>query len=386
MKPKPKYNHSDLVHFIKDLYGRKKIIALHEPYLKGNEKKYISKTIESSYVSTVGEYVNKFESKIANFVGSKYAIATSSGTSALHVSLILNNCSPNTEVITQAISFVATCNAINYCGAKPIFIDVDLDTMSMSPTSLRQFLENCAEVRDDGRCWNKITNNIISVCLPMHTYGYLNRIDEISKICKKYKLAVIEDAAESLGSFIGKKHSGTYGKMSSISFNGNKIITTGGGGAIITNNNLLAKKAKHISTTAKISHKWNFIHDEVGFNYRMPNINAALGLAQLEQLDILLKKKKKLFRQYKNFFNKTHYSFFEGSSETSPNYWLNILLAKDKSDRDEILKILHLNNILARPVWEPLNKLSMYKNSFAYNLINTQKLADRIVCLPSSAI
>tara|TARA_Y200000002_G_scaffold383206_1_gene404009 strand:+ start:2552 stop:3718 length:1167 start_codon:yes stop_codon:yes gene_type:complete len=375
---------NNLISFIRDIYKTKGVIPLHEPLFNGNEKKYVLSAINSSFVSSVGKYVNELESRIAKFTGSKYAIATCNGTSALHISLIINGCDTNTEILTQSLSFVATSNAIMYCGAKPIFIDVERDTLGMSPECLQSFLEENCEIRNDGKCWNKRTNRIISACLPMHTYGFMLRINEIKKICKSYRIPLIEDSAESMGSYLDKQHSGTFGAVSAFSFNGNKIMTTGGGGMIITDNKIYAKTAKHLTTTAKISHEWNFIHDSVGYNYRMPNLNAALGLAQLEQMKNFIKKKKKISTMYKKFADQNNLKMISGIKNTKPNNWLNILLAKDLKQRDLILRETHNHNILTRPAWEPLHLLKMYKNCQKQRLKNTMWLYKRIVCLPSS--
>ena len=293
---------NNVIHFIKNMYPGGKPIPLHEPRFVGNEKKYLNECIDSTFVSSVGKFVDEFEKKIANYTGAKYAIATSNGTSALHASLLLANVGQSDEVITQPLTFVATCNAISYCGANPIFIDVDKETMGLSPSALKDFLENNTSIINQ-QCINNSTGKVVKACVPMHTFGHPCRIDEIKDICDKYHIFLIEDAAESLGSMYKNKHTGTYGQIGVISFNGNKIITSGGGGCIITNDKELAKKAKHLTTTAKTPHKWNFDHDMVGYNYRMPNLNAALLVAQLENLDSFINSKHKLAGIYKDFFN-----------------------------------------------------------------------------------
>jgi perosamine synthetase len=274
---------------------------LHEPRFIGNEKKYLTECIDSTFVSSVGKFVNEFEEKIANYTGAKYAIATSNGTSALHISLQLANVEQNDEVITQALTFVATCNAVSYCGAQPIFVDVDKDTMGLSPSALKEFLENNTSVKNE-LCVNNTTGRVIKACIPMHTFGHPSRIDEIKDICDRNHIFLIEDAAESVGSFYKDKHTGNFGQVGVMSFNGNKIITAGGGGCIVTNDKTLAKKAKHLTTTAKVPHKWDFYHDMVGYNYRMPNLNAALLVAQLENLDNFVHSKRKLASIYEEFF------------------------------------------------------------------------------------
>jgi aminotransferase in exopolysaccharide biosynthesis len=300
---------NDFIDFVKKIYGNKKEIPLHEPKFIGNEKKYLKDCIDTTFVSSIGKYVDKFEKKIAKYTGAKYAVATTNGTSALHVSLILAGVEQDDEVITQPLNFIASCNAISYCNAKPIFIDVDRDTMGLSPDALNLFLKNNTLIKNK-KCINKRTKKIIKACVPMHSYGHPCRIKEIKKILKKYYIFLIEDAAESLGSFYNNKHTGTFGELGVISFNGNKIITAGGGGCIITNNKVLAKKAKHITTTAKVTHKWDFNHDSVGYNYRMPNLNAALLVAQLENLNSFIKNKRILAKKYEVFFKKTNYNFF----------------------------------------------------------------------------
>ncbi len=274
----------NIIDFIKETYKSKDFIPLHEPRFFGNEKKYINDCIDTTYVSSVGRYVNIFEKEIAKYTGAKYAVATSNGTSGLHISLILADVCQNNEVITQSLTFVATCNAISYCGAQPIFVDVDKDTMGLSPTSLEYFLKENTSIKDN-QCINNKSGKVIKACVPMHTFGHPCRIEEIKEICDKYNIFLIEDAAESVGSIYKDKHTGTFGELGVMSFNGNKIITAGGGGCVITDNKSLANKAKHLSTTAKVPHKWDFNHDMIGYNYRMPNINAALLVAKLENLD-----------------------------------------------------------------------------------------------------
>ena len=264
-------------------------IPLHEPQFRGSEKKYLLEAIDSTFVSSVGKFVVQFEQKVAEYTGAKHAIATVNGTAALHIALKLTGVENNNEVITQSLTFVATCNAIRYCGATPLFLDVDRSTLGLSAKSVKNFLSQHSEIREDGFCWNKTSNNKISACLPMHTFGFPVELDKIKTVCDQYKIPLVEDAAESLGSLYHEKHTGTIGKLAVLSFNGNKIITTGGGGMILTNDDQLAKRAKHITTTAKIPHQWEFIHDEIGYNYRLPNLNAALGVAQMELLPEYIK-------------------------------------------------------------------------------------------------
>lgn len=374
---------SEFIDFVRGVYGTKKKIPLHEPKFVGNEKKYLNHCIDTTFVSSVGKFVNKFEKKIAKYTGAKHAVAVTNGTAALHISLILAGVEQDDEVITQPLNFVASCNAIRYCNASPIFVDVDRDTMGLSPSALSSFLEKNTKIKNK-KCINIKTKKIIKACIPMHSYGHPCRIDEIKKILKKYHIFLIEDAAESLGSFYKNKHTGTFGNLGIISFNGNKIITAGAGGCIITNNKLLAKKAKHLSTTAKIPHKWNFYHDSIGYNYRMSNINAALLVAQLENLKFFLKKKRKLAKKYETFFQNTKYEFFKEPKNCKSNYWLNSIILKDKIQRDEFLKKSHSSGIITRPIWTLMNKLPTFKVAQHDGLKNSLWLYERVINLPSS--
>ena len=383
MKKNNEHQNLAVINFIKNIYRNKKFIPLHEPRFLGNEKTYVNECIKTTFVSTVGKFVSAFEEKIAKYTGSKFAIATNNGTSALHVSLILAGLDKDSEVITQPLTFVATCNAISYCNANPIFIDVDRDTMGLSPYSLRIFLEKNTTIKNN-QCINKKTKKVIKAFLPMHTYGHPCRIEEIKKICDEYYIFLIEDAAESIGSFYKNKHTGTFGQLGTMSFNGNKIITAGGGGCIITDNEVLAKKAKHLTTTAKVYHEWEFNHDIVGFNYRMPNLNAALVVAQLEKINDFIKNKRSLADKYKAFFESVNYNFFKEPENCKSNYWLNCLILKDKRQRDQFLQETNANGIMTRPTWTLMNKLPMYREAECYDLKNSEWLEDRIVNIPSS--
>jgi len=373
----------NIVDFIQEIYQTKNFIPLHEPRFSGNEKKYLNKCIDSTFVSSVGEFVGEFECNFADYTGAKYVVATSNGTSALHIALLLSNVSENDEVITQPLTFVATCNAISYCGAKPVFIDVDKDTMGLSPSALRYFLENNTTVKDR-QCINNKTGKVIKACVPMHTFGHPCRIDEIKEICDKYYVFLIEDAAESVGSTYKGRHTGTFGQMGVMSFNGNKVITAGGGGCIVTNNKTLANRAKHLSTTAKVPHKWNFCHDMVGYNYRMPNLNAALLVAQLEGIDKFINNKRKLAHTYEEFFNDFCCDFVKEPIEGRSNYWLNSILFKNKQRRDQFLRETNSNGVMTRPIWTLMNKLPMFERSQCGVLNNAEWLGDRIVNIPSS--
>ena len=373
-----------IIEFIKALYPNQSPIPLHEPRFIGNEKKYLNQCIESTYVSYLGEFVGRFENMIQEFTGAKHAIATANGTLALHAALMLAGVKPGDEVLTQALTFVATANAISHCNAKPIFIDSDRETIGMSPDKLEEFLKNEAITKDDGCCYNKITDRKISACIPMHVFGHSVRIDEILNICNKYHITVIEDAAESLGSFYRNQHTGTFGRIGILSFNGNKIITTGGGGMIIADDENIAMQAKHITTTAKVPHKWEFVHDEVGYNYRMPNINAAVGCAQMESLPKYLDNKRETATLYKEFFNELKITFLAEPEGCRSNYWLNAIILKDRVQRDEFLEYGHNNRVMTRPIWTLMNKLPMYQHCQHTNLENAQWLEDRVVNIPSS--
>jgi len=373
----------NILNFIKQTFNNKSFLPLHEPIFIGNEKKYLNDCIDSTFVSTVGKYVDILEFEFAKKVGSTYAIATVNGTAALHISLHLAGVKRDTEVITQALTFIATCNAITYCGAKPIFIDVDLETMGMSPKSLKKFLEKNCEIKDN-TCINKITKKIIKACVPMHTFGHPCKIDEIKKICNKWHITLVEDSAESLGSLYKKKHTGTYGKFGVFSFNGNKIITSGGGGIIITDDEELAKEAKHITTTAKKSHKYAYIHNDIGYNYRMPNINAALLVAQMENLDKFLKSKRELANIYKKFFSDKNINFVREPKKSKSNYWLNAILLSDQKEKKQFLEFTNNNGVMTRPIWKIMSDLEMFKDCQKDNLKNTKYLEQRIVNIPSS--
>ena len=370
--------------FVRELYGTKEFIPLHEPRFIGNEKKYLLDTIDSTFVSSVGVYVDEFEHKVTAYTGAKYAVATVNGTSALHVGLLLAGVRPGEEVITQSLTFVASCNAISYCGAKPVFVDVERDTLGMSPESIQVFLDENAEVRDDGKCHNRITGNLIRACVPMHTFGHPVRIKEIRRICDKYNISLVEDAAESLGSFQNDVHTGRIGKLAAISFNGNKIITTGGGGMILTDDEVLAKKAKHITTTSKKPHSWEFVHDEVGYNYRLPNVNAALGCAQMEELPGFVKKQRELADEYRYWAESNDVEYVVEPEKAQSNYWLNAFIMKDREQLDQFLEYTNTNKVMTRPVWRPMHELSMYHDCLSSELTNTEWLADRLVNIPSS--
>tara|TARA_B100001287_G_scaffold14511_1_gene10930 strand:+ start:2834 stop:3985 length:1152 start_codon:yes stop_codon:yes gene_type:complete len=372
------------ISFIRSLFGNDSFIPLHTPSFEGNEKKYLLECIDSTYVSSVGTFVTQFETKISNYIGSKYAVAVMNGTSALHTALITCGVEQGDEVITQSLTFVATANSIKYCNAEPLFLDVDKDTMGLSPNALEAFLEEYSIMRN-GSCYNKITNKRIKACIPMHTFGFPCRIIEICKICANFGIKVIEDAAEAIGSELNGQKIGTFGDAGIFSFNGNKVITAGGGGVIITNNAFVAKESKHLTTTGKQFHPYEFNHDRIAFNYRMPNINAALLCAQLEQLDHFLEHKRILAEQYKTFFDQIDEIKLRWELEgTKANFWLISLEMKDKPTRDLFLKETNQNNIMTRPIWTLMHKLPMFKDCFKDRQENALYLEERIVNIPSS--
>ncbi|WP_296381624.1 LegC family aminotransferase [Winogradskyella sp.] len=378
--------HKDIIKFIRDIYKTEEFIPLHEPRFRGNEKKYINECIDSTFVSSVGKFVDQFEASVSEFTGAKYAIATVNGTAALHIGLLLADVQSNDEVITQPLTFVATANAISYCNAHSIFVDVDMDTMGLSPEKLSDFLKLNTELIN-GNCVNKTTKRIIKAVVPMHTFGLPTRIDEIVDICNKHHINVVEDAAESLGSYHKNQHTGTFGLVGTLSFNGNKTITTGGGGMLITNDEALAKKAKYITTTAKVPHQWDYNHDLIAYNYRLPNLNAALGCAQMESLPEFLKSKQKLAKIYSNFFSKnSSIDFIEPTVNSISNFWLNAIKLESLEARNEFLKVTNENGVMTRPIWKLMNSLPMFASAQCGNLDNASALENRIVNLPSSVI
>ncbi len=373
----------ETIDFIKALYPGKSPLPLHEPIFKGNEKDNLLKCLETTMVSSVGPFVTEFEKMICDYTGSKFAVATTNGTSALHVALKMAGVDAGTEVITQALTFVATANAISYCHAYPVFVDSEESTLGLCPLKLEEFLASKAERRNDGT-YNKITGRKIVACLPMHVFGHPVRIENILNICRTYQIEVIEDAAEALGSFYKGRHLGTFAGIGVLSFNGNKIITTGGGGMLLFQDETLAKRAKHLTTTAKVPHPWEFFHDEVGYNYRLPNLNAALGCAQMGQLTEFVKNKRQTAKAYEKFFAKHEISFLSEPSGAVSNYWLNAILLKDRIERDLFLKSCHAEGILARPVWSLMKELPAFKECSSTDLTVAKNISERLVNLPSS--
>lgn len=377
-----------IIKFIRseELYNTQEFIPLHAPIFPGREKEYVTDCIETTFVSSVGKYVDRFEQMLAEYTGSPYAVATVNGTAALHVALRLSGVAQGDEVITQPLTFIATANAIFYTGASPVFIDVDRDTMGLSPQKLGEFLEAEAE-KKNGVTYNRKTGKRIRACIPMHTFGIPSRIEDLVALCEEWGIVLVEDAAESLGSFVGDRHTGTFGKFGTLSFNGNKTITTGGGGMILTADESLAKTAKHITTTAKIPHKWEYVHDMAGYNYRLTNLSAALGCAQMEVLDNILESKRMIAGKYSLLIsNLDEVEFVSEYDGVKANYWLNAILLKDREARDAFLEISNDAGVMTRPIWKLMSELEMYKNCQTGDLENSQWLSDRVVNLPSSAI
>lgn len=367
---------------IKDLFTDSERIALHEPQFFGKEVAYLTDTIETTFVSSVGAYVNRVEEELANLTQTKRAVAVVNGTAALQVSLRLTGVQQENEVLTQALSFVATANAIAFLGAQPVFIDVDLDTMGMSPQALLAFLEEFGDKKSDG-CYNKKTGRKIAACVPMHTFGFMCRIDTLLEICQAWKIPLVEDAAEALGASYKNQPAGSFGQLGALSFNGNKLVTAGGGGAIVTQDKALGDQAKHLTTTAKVPHIYEYVHDALGYNFRMPNLNAALLCAQLEQLQVMTARKKKLFQAYEVAFEKLLKPI---PKDNQWNYWLMSLELKDKKERDTFLEQSNAAGVMTRPIWKLLYKLPMYKTCQRDEQRNAEWLEDRIVNIPSSAI
>lgn len=408
-------NYSPVIEFIRSLYPNRDFIPLHEPHFGGNEKKYLTDCIDSTFVSSVGKYVDKFEEMIRDFTGAKYAIATVNGTAALHVALKLAGVGYGDLVITQPLTFIATCNAISYCGAEPVFIDIDRKTLGLSADALETWFSTNAVVDEiDGKpqCFLKesstnshqftrinklkepqlvkISGNLwtekrISACVPMHSFGHPCEIDRIVGICSRYHIPVVEDSAESIGSYYKGQHTGTFGKLGVLSFNGNKTITTGGGGMILTNDDDLGKLAKHITTTAKVPHPWKFEHDMVGFNYRLPNVNAAIGCAQMEKLPEILENKRSTARAYQDYFAGIDgIAYASEPKESISNYWLNVILLNSLEERESFLQQTNDNKVMTRPAWILMNELNMLKESMSGDMSVSNEISDRLVNIPSS--
>lgn len=377
-------DYSRVISFIKELYRTNEYVPLSVPKFIGNEKKYLEECIDTTFVSSVGKFVDRFEEMVAEYTGAKKAVVCVSGTNALHMAMMLVGVERDDEVITQALTFIATCNAISYIGAHPVFIDVDKDTMGLSPKSVKAWLEANAETKD-GACFNKTTGRRIKCCVPMHTFGHPIYIDELTEVCKEWHLELVEDAAESIGSFYKGKHTGTFGKVGAISFNGNKTITTGGGGMLLFMDEELGNLAKHLTTQAKIPHRWEFRHDHIGYNYRMPNINAAMGCAQMENIEKFVLNKRETAAKYAEYFKDVdNIEFFIEPANCRANYWLNAVILKDKEAQLEFLEQTNNNGVMTRPIWELMNRLPMFEKCQNDGLVNTIWFADRVVNIPSS--
>ena len=377
-------DYSKTIGFIKEVFGNQEFTPLAVPVFAGNEKKYMEECIDTTFVSSVGKFVDRFENDMAAYAGCKKAVVCVSGTNALHMSMMLVGVESDDEVLTQALTFIATCNAISYIGAHPVFIDVDKSTMGLSPDALKEWLVKNAEIKN-GQCYNKNTGRRVKACVPMHTFGHPVRIEEIANVCEVYHIELVEDAAESIGSLYKGKHTGTFGKVGAVSFNGNKTITTGGGGMMLFNDEELAAHAQHLTTQAKVPHRWEFRHDHVGYNYRMPNINAALGCAQLENLDKFIASKRQLTLEYAEYFkNVEDIQFFTEPEDTFSNYWLQTVILKDKAAQQEFLQQTNDNGVMTRPIWELMNRLPMFERCENDGLENTIWFADRVVNIPSS--
>lgn len=373
-----------VVNFIHELYGTNDFVPLSVPRFTGNEKKYLEECIDTTFVSSVGIFVDRFEEETASYIGAKKAVVCVSGTNALHMAIMLAGVERDDEVLTQALTFIATCNALSYIGAHPVFIDVDKSTMGLSPDAIKEWLVKNSEMKN-GSCYNRYTGRRVKACVPMHTFGHPVRIEELVDICAEYHIELVEDAAESIGSRYKGRYTGTFGKIGAISFNGNKTITTGGGGMMLFQDEELGKLAKHITTQAKVPHRWEFVHDHIGYNYRMPNINAALGCAQLEQLDKFVASKREVAREYAAFFrNLDGIDFFEEPEDCFSNYWLNVVIMQDRNAQLEFLEYTNNHGIMTRPVWELMNRLTMFKDCEHDGLENTIWFADRVVNIPSS--
>ena len=372
-----------VIQFIKNLYGNKDFIPLHEPRFTGNERQYVLDTIDSTFVSSVGAYVDRFEQMVRDYTGAAYAVATVNGTAALHMAMLVAGVRKNDLVLTQPFSFIATCNAISYLGAAPAVIDVDSKTLGLSAKKLQEFLETETE-QINGECFHKKTGRRVAACVPMHTFGHSVEIDTIADVCQKYKVTLIEDAAESIGSTYKGKQTGTFGFLGTYSFNGNKTITCGGGGVIVTSDPELGKLAKHLTTQAKVPHRWDFVHDHIGYNYRLPNLNAALACAQMEQLDAFIANKRETALKYKAFFAEKEIEFVDEQQESKSNFWLNAILLPNQEERDSFLTATNDNGVMTRPAWRLMHKLPMFENCIKTDLSVSEDIEARLVNIPSS--
>ncbi|WP_322803488.1 LegC family aminotransferase [Vibrio alfacsensis] len=374
-----------IVEFVRDTYKTDEFIPLHAPTFDGNEKAYVMETIESTFVSSVGKFVDDFERKIEAYTGTAKAVATVNGTAALHAALYMADVQRGDLVITQALTFVATCNALYHMGSEPVFVDVSPVSLGLCPKAVDAFLEENAEVTDVG-CIHKKTGRRIKAVVPMHTFGHPVELDELVAVCLKWNITLVEDAAESLGSFYKGKHTGTIGDFGAVSFNGNKIITTGGGGMVLCKTQELGARTKHVTTTAKVPHPYEFFHDEPGFNYRMPNLNAALGCAQMEVIEQYLKQKRLLAEGYKNFFKGTDFNFVTEPEYAKSNYWLNAIVCPDKESREEVLACTNGSGVMTRPIWQLMHRLPMFENAIRGDLTYSEFIEAHLINLPSTPV
>lgn len=374
-----------LVEFVRDQYQTQEFIPLHAPTFTGNEKAYVMETINSTFVSSVGKFVDELERKMEAFTGSARAVATVNGTAALHAALYMAGVGRGDLVITQALTFVATCNALYHMGAEPIFVDVSPVSLGLSPKAVESYLVENAELTERG-CIHKQTGQRIKAVVPMHTFGHPAELDDLVAVCLKWKLALVEDAAESLGSFYKSKHTGTIGEFGAVSFNGNKIITTGGGGMVLCDTEEAGKRAKHVTTTAKVPHPYEFFHDEPGFNYRMPNLNAALGCAQMEMLGHFLAQKRKLAHQYQAFFAESDVKFVVEPEYAQSNYWLNAIICSDALQRNELLEQTNAAGVMTRPIWKLMHRLPMFENALRGELTYSEFIETHLINLPSTPV
>ncbi|MEE1979638.1 LegC family aminotransferase [Shewanella xiamenensis] len=374
-----------LIEFVRDQYKTQDFITLHAPTFAGNEKAYVMETIDSTFVSSVGKFVDQFERKMESFTGSKRAVATVNGTAALHAALYMAGVEQSDLVITQALTFVATCNALYHMGAEPIFVDVSPVSLGLCPKAVESYLMEHAELTERG-CLHKQTGQRIKAVVPMHTFGHPVELDELVSVCLKWQLVLVEDAAESLGSFYKGKHTGTLGQFGAVSFNGNKIITTGGGGMVLCATEESGKHTKHVTTTAKVPHPYEFFHDEPGFNYRMPNLNAALGCAQMEMLEQYLLQKRELANQYQAFFAASDVKFVMEPEYAQSNYWLNAIICSDAQQRDELLQQTNAAGVMTRPIWKLMHRLPMFEKAFRGDLIYSEFIEAHLINLPSTPV
>ncbi|HAT7664047.1 TPA: LegC family aminotransferase [Enterobacter hormaechei subsp. steigerwaltii] len=376
-------NIKSIVEFVRDVYKTDEFIPLHAPVFNGNEKKYVLDTLDSTFVSSVGKYVDDFERKMESFTGTARAVATVNGTAALSAALYLAGVKRGDLVITQALTFVATCNALYHLGAEPVFTDVSPVSLGLCPVALENWLSGNTELTDKG-CTHRKTHQVIRAVVPMHTFGHPAELDELIAVCKKWHIILVEDAAESLGSFYKGKHTGTLGEYGALSFNGNKIITTGGGGMVFCRSSEAGGRAKHVTTTAKVPHPYEFYHDEPGFNYRMPNLNAALGCGQMERLDSFIKQKRALAQRYEEFFTGSEFKFVKEPEYAQSNYWLNAIICENLDARNEMLAQMNEAKVMVRPIWKLMHRLPMFEHAMRDELTNSEQIEARLINLPSS--